>query len=555
MTPTVLQVAFREKDEVKRLGARWNGTHWYVPAGRDLTPFARWLPPGTPLIPESMTMPATSDALSLRQLLQQARQVVATALPTPVWVRADVSQLNDKGSRVFLDLVERTEQGEVAKIRAVIQNPKLLLVRFREQSGVSLANDLQVLVYAQVELLDRIGLRLDILDLDPNYTRGLMVRQLEVIRQTLQQEGIINANRQKPLPQDFFCVAVISPEGAAGLDDFQAEAAPLERFNICRFHYFTAIFQGPKTKDSLLPALQAASALPDIQALVIIRGGGAVADLHWLNELELARAICRCPVPVITGIGHQRDQTILDEVAGHVEGTPSKVIGLIWKTIQQRAAQTREDVQTIQNAVQRRIGQADHRVAQASHLLRLAVHRQFEQAALRVEMAQREMIAHHRRALYDAEATLERVRHTLGNRAIQHIATMTHTIHQLQDRWTAQIRLYGAIRHRDLDEQRQAILAQSQTHLQHAAIRVTDVRAQVMAQAERWMRQATDEAWRLCREIRGQGPEKTLQRGFALVRDRADRPVTSRAAARQQSRLILEFHDGRMAVQREPDDE
>lgn len=557
MTPTVLQVAFREKDEVKRLGARWNGTHWYVPTGRDLTPFARWLP-----VQESSVAYRLDDApelpvqgLSLREVMQRIRGCVQRGLPEALWIRAELTKVDTRPSGVFLELVERDETREVASAKAVIWQPGHLLARFHQHTGHELAAGLQVLAQARVEVQDRYGLRLVIEGLDPAYTVGVMARQLEVIRQTLQQEGIINANRQKPLPQDFFCVAVISPEGAAGLDDFQAEAAPLERFNICRFHYFTAIFQGPKTKDSLLPTLQAASALPDIQALVIIRGGGAVADLHWLNELELARAICQCPVPVITGIGHQRDQTILDEVAGHVEGTPSKVIGLIRKTIQQRAAQTREDVQTIQNAVQRRIGQADHGVAQASHLLRLAVHRQFEQAALRVEMAQREMIAHHRRALYDAEATLERVRHTLGNRVIQHIATMTHTIHQLQDRWTAQIRLYGAVRHRDLDQQRQAILAQSQTHLQHAAIRVTDVRAQVMAQAERWMRQATDEAWRLCREIRGQGPEKTLQRGFALVRDRADRPVTSRAAARQQSRLILEFHDGRMAVQREPDDE
>ena len=493
--------------------------------------------------------------ISLSELLASARVAVEQGLPYPVWVRAEVLKAEFKGSYVRMDLVERSTKGQVANITALIWNARTLLSRFRQQSGQELTANLQVLVQARVKVHDLYGLQLEIIDIDPNYTRGLMVRQLEGIRQTLEQEGIINANRQLTLPKDFFRMAVISPEGAAGLGDFQAEAAPLEQFNICRFHYFTALFQGPKTNDSLLQALQAASALPDIQALVIIRGGGAVGDLHWLNELELARAICRCPVPVITGIGHQRDKTILDEVACRVADTPSKVIKLISDTIQQRAAQTREDVQTIQNAVQRRIGQADHAVAQAADLLRLAVRGQFEQAALRVDSAQREMIAQHRRALYDAEATLERVRETLGNRAVQHIATMTHTVNQLQDRWTAQIRLYGAVRRRDLDGQYRVISEQSQTHLHRAAIRMTDAHAQVMAQAERWMRQATDEAWRLCREIRGQGPEKTLQRGFSLVRDSTGRPVTSWAAARQQSRLILEFHDGRMAVQREPNDE
>ena len=113
-----------------------------------------------------------------------------------------------------------------------------------------------------------------------------MAQPLKLIRQTLQQEGVIHRNRQRALPEDFFRIAVISPEGAAGLGDFQAGAAPLERFGVCRFHYFTALFQGPNAKDSLLRAIQEAAGLPDIQALVIIRGGGAVADLHWINELE-----------------------------------------------------------------------------------------------------------------------------------------------------------------------------------------------------------------------------------------------------------------------------
>lgn len=559
MSETFLHVEYREKDEVKRLGAYWSREQrqWYVPAGRDLTPFARWLPiqdASATYRLDAMPTP-TAQGLSLRELMQRIRGCVQHGLPEALWIRAELTKVDSRPSGVFLELVECDETREVASAKAAIWNPGAMLARFRQQTGQELAAGLQVLVQARVEVQDRLGLRLVIEAIDATYTVGVMARQLAVIRQTLEREGIIHCNRQQVLPKDFFSMAVISPEGAAGLGDFQVEAAPLEQFNICRFHYFTALFQGPKTKDSLLQALQAASALPDIQALVIIRGGGAVADLHWLNELELARAICRCPVPVITGIGHQRDQTILDEVACRVADTPSKVIKLITDTIKQRAAQTRQDVQTIQNAVQRRIGQADHAVAQGADLLRLAVRRQFEQATLRVDSAQREMVVNSRRALYDAEATLERVKGTLGNRAVQHLATMTHTVDELQEQWTDRIQLHCAVRRRDLDQQYRMILTDSKTHLHRAALRITDTHAQVMAQAERWMRQATDEAWRLCREIRGQGPEKTLQRGFALVCDSTGRPVTSWAAACQQSRLILEFHDGRMAVQREPDDE
>ena len=200
--------------------------------------------------------------ISLRELLAHARVAVERALPEAVWVRAEVSKADFKGSYVFLDLVERSTKGQVAKVRAVMWNARPLLVRFRQQSGQDLTADLQVLVQARVKVHDSFGLQLEIIDIDPNYTRGLMVRQLEMIRQTLEQEGIINRNRQLSLPEDFFRIAVISPEDAAGLGDFQAGAAPLERFGICRFHYFTALFQGPNAKDSLLQAIESASALP-----------------------------------------------------------------------------------------------------------------------------------------------------------------------------------------------------------------------------------------------------------------------------------------------------
>jgi exodeoxyribonuclease VII large subunit len=471
---------------------------------------------------------------SLRELMARARIAVAQTLPEAVWVRAEVSRAHSKGSYMLLDLVERSPKGEVAKVGAVIWNARLLLGRFEQGSGQRFTADLQVLVQARVKVHDRFGLQLEVLDIDPNYTRGVMVRQLETIRLTLHQEGIINANRQKPLPEDFFKVAVISPEGAAGLLDFQAKAGTLERFQICRFHYLTAIFQGPRARESLLKAIQQALTLPALDALVIIRGGGAIADLHWLNELELARAICHSPVPVITGIGHQNDQTILDEVAGCVEGTPSKAIELIEKRILQRATRTRNDFDAIQNAVKHRLIEAEREVEKRRQLLWQAAHVQIQQAQPQLDAAHLLVINGSRRSLEAASYRIDEYRRT--------VAKMTRRI--LRD-----------AENRDLAEQRRTISQYSQAYLHRAEERMTEVHACVLTQAERWMRQAADHAWRLCREIRGQGPEKTLQRGFALVRDAGDHPVTSRAAARGQTRLILEFHDGRIAVKRDTDDE
>ena len=510
MSETFLRVKYHEKDEVKRLGARWNGSQWYVPAARDLTPFARWLPiqesPAAYRLDATSTLPM--QGLSLRELMQRIRGCVQHGLPEALWIRAELTKVDSRTNGAFLDLVERDATREVASAKAAIWNPGAMLARFRQQTGQELAAGLQVLVQACVEVQDRFGLRLVIEAIDATYTVGVMAQQLKIIRQTLEQEGIFNRNRQRTLPTDFFSLAVISPEGAAGLGDFQAGAEPLAHYGICRFHYFTALFQGPNAKASLLQAIQKASALPDIQALVIIRGGGAVADLHWLNELALARAIGLSPVPVITGIGHQRDQTILDEVACRVADTPSKVIKLISDTIQQRAAQTRTDFNTIQVALERRLMQAERLIAADRQTVRLAAHSHAQRIGLQLETTRQTVNAasHHRLT----------------------VAAMHLTAHQATVRREAQ----------------RAVTTTG----------IATARATVLKQATRLIQQAGDNTDRLLREILGQGPKRTLQRGFVVVRDVNGQPVTSRAMANQQNRLSLEFHDGRISLQRGSDD-
>ena len=259
-----------------------------------------------------------------------------------------------------------------------------------------------------------------------------------------------------------------------------------------------------------MQAIASALALPDIQALVLIRGGGAVADLHWLNELELARAICLSPVPVITGIGHQRDQTILDEVACRVADTPSKVIKLISDTIQQRAAQTRTDFNTIQVALGRRLMQAERLIAADRQTVCLAAHSHAQRIGLQLETAQQAVNAASRHWLAVAELRL--------------------TAHQA------------------------TVLREARRAATDIAVTINRLWLMVGEQATRWIEHAGKNTDRLLREILGQGPQRTLQRGFALVRDAAGQPVTSRAMACQQARLSLEFHDGVIAVERGSDD-
>ena len=156
--------------------------------------------------------------------------------------------------------------------------------------------------------------------------------------------AIFDRNRQLPAPWDYRALLVVSPPRAAGLGDFARDADRLQRHGLCEAVYAHSRFEGEGAPASIREAIEAAlatwpgQALPD--AIVIIRGGGAVNDLAWLNDYELARFVCLSPVPVLTGIGHERDSTVLDEVAHQRFDTPSKVVAGIQALIVKRARES-----------------------------------------------------------------------------------------------------------------------------------------------------------------------------------------------------------------------
>ena len=148
------------------------------------------------------------------------------------------------------------------------------------------------------------GLDLIIEDVDPSYTLGDLTAKLERISENLQQTGLYERNKRLPAPFDFVRVAVVSPETSAGLGDFRREADLLQTARLCEFWLFTATFQGVEAPSSIQTAvLQALTAHKQdrFDDLVVIRGGGSVTDLAWLNDLELAKLLCPCPIPVLTG--------------------------------------------------------------------------------------------------------------------------------------------------------------------------------------------------------------------------------------------------------------
>ena len=326
--------------------------------------------------------------LELSDLLAYVGQVIERGIPGAVWVRAELASVTDR-RHLYLDVVQSAslEQGgdgrEIAKARATLWARERFSLegKFRRATGGGLAAGMSVLLMVTAEFHPQYGFSLHILDIAPEFTVGDMALKLESIRRTLAEERLLERNRSLPQPSDYSRVAVISPRQAAGLGDFQREADALEAAGLVEFVYFPATFQGREASSSILNALGAAllaHAEAPLDALVVIRGGGAQTDLAWLNDLELARAVARFPVPVISGIGHARDDTILDEVACLRMDTPSKAAALIVGTVAAGAQQAERDFRQIAAAGRTALNEADSESAWAMDRVTRAAERLIE---------------------------------------------------------------------------------------------------------------------------------------------------------------------------------
>ena len=294
---------------------------WFVPEGQDLTAFSNWLAEGSALTSQTgvavspvagTAVAVVQKGVSLSQLLSGVNQAVAQAYKAGVWTLVEVVELRTNAGHVFMGVSERDARGVVlAKTSAVIwqSTANTILPAFERATGVQLAPGIKLLVRARPVFKAQHGFTLEIDAIDSEYTLGDLEARKREIRDRLQAEGVFGANKQLAAPWDFNAVLVVAPEGGAGLGDFQAEAQRLEAFGLCRFTYALSRFQGEGAAREICDCLQAAlSAWPagvdQLDAVVIIRGGGAVNDLAWLNDYDLARLICDCPIPVLTGIGH-----------------------------------------------------------------------------------------------------------------------------------------------------------------------------------------------------------------------------------------------------------
>lgn len=268
-------------------------------------------------------------SISLSQLTDRIQEVLKFSFDAPVWIRAEISELRENyNGHCYLELIEKDSSSDaiLAKTKATIWSStyRMLKPYFESSTGESLRAGLNVLVAVTVEFHGVYGFSLNIRDIDPVFTIGeLAARRLKIIRQ-LEADGIADMNKLVEMPLLPQRLAIISSATAAGYDDFMNQLRNDEN----KFAFYTKLFpsvmQGEQAESSIIRSLEKIyehSELFDV--VVIIRGGGATTDLACFDSYELALNCAQFPLPIISGIGHQRDVSILDMVAHTSVKTPT----------------------------------------------------------------------------------------------------------------------------------------------------------------------------------------------------------------------------------------
>ena len=267
--------------------------------------------------------------LTLSELNERIGGALQEAFPQAVWVVAEISELKENRSgHCYLELIEKAGNDIVARSRATVWSYtyRILKPYFETTTGQAFTQGIKILVQVSVEYHASFGLSLNIRDIDPIYTVGDMAMQRREIIERLKDEGVFEMNKELELPLVPQHIAVISSGTAAGYQDFTEQLHNNEHGFVFHVKLFEAVMQGVETVPSIIAALDRIFQYEDFfDAVVIIRGGGASADLSSFDNYDLAINITQFPLPVITGIGHEKDDTIIDLVAHTRLKTPTAV--------------------------------------------------------------------------------------------------------------------------------------------------------------------------------------------------------------------------------------
>ena len=267
------------------------------------------------------------NTITLQEFNNRIKRLLADPSVMNCWVVAETTDVRIN-QHCYLQLLEKNPKtgATVAKIKAIIWGNqfRFLNARFKQVTGRDIGNDMKIMVCLSVNYSPQYGLTVVLNDINPEFTLGDMERQRQEILNRLTQEGIIGQNKTVPVPPVLQRIAIVSAAGAAGYGDFMKQLTD-NKYGVCFYPcLFQATMQGVKTVPTVLAALDKVEQNQHLfDCVVIIRGGGGTEELNSFDNYDLARRVATFPLPVIVGIGHERDITVLDYVAGIRVKTPT----------------------------------------------------------------------------------------------------------------------------------------------------------------------------------------------------------------------------------------
>jgi exodeoxyribonuclease VII large subunit len=355
--------------------------------------------------------PKNKSSFSLCELNSVIRESISSALPDNYWVTAEIAdtKLNQKG-HCYLDLVEREDSRIIAQVKANIwaYEYRRISAKFQNTTKESLKRGMKVLLFVGVSFHEVYGLSLNIRDIDPAYTMGEMAMKKREVIERLIKEGVIGLNKSLCLPLVAQRIAVISSPTAAGYGDFFDH---LDN-NIYGYKFehvlFPAIMQGDSAEESIISALnKVRKKKAHFDLLVIIRGGGSVIDLNCFDCYNLALHVAKFPFPVITGIGHEKDDTVADMAAHTKMKTPTAVAEFLISGLRCFEEKVFDLKNRIEKTAERYLKDESHSIKGYSQRLHFLSGRFAASLRSRLEVLERSLGIHVKQSMRNAGERLE----------------------------------------------------------------------------------------------------------------------------------------------------
>ncbi len=326
---------------------------------------------------------------TLSELCDCINGVLSVELGDAYWVRAEIASLTERG-HCYMELVEKAKNNSIAaKLRATCWQHiyHLLAAYFANETGQTLSVGMQVLLQVEVSFHAVYGLSLNVVGIDPTFTLGDIARQRQQTILRLQEDGVMNLQRTLSMPLLPRRVAVISAADAAGYGDFCHQLQSNAAGFMFRTQLFAAVMQGEQSPASIIATLERiAAAVEDYDVVVIVRGGGATTDLRNFDDYSLAFHCANFPLPIIAGVGHTRDVSVVDMVVHTSVKTPTAAAEWLINAMQEQADRLGELYLRLQRvaqmAIRKQQNKLDHLWQSLRFLMQQRLHRQRTQLEL-----------------------------------------------------------------------------------------------------------------------------------------------------------------------------